>query len=99
MPLTATDVRPSVDEGRKAVGVWMRNEGDGGVPVRVLVTYEALWQSQPSKVRDVVSAWDIFNDAREHFEKLASDRFDADGPDDGTHEGQPFIVLNSEDLL
>lgn len=98
MPLAATNVRPSVDESRNAIGVWMRDGGESGQPVRVFVTYDAIWQSEPSKVRDVISAWEIFNDGRERFEKLASDRFDADGPDDGTHEGQPFIILHANDI-
>ena len=97
MPLIATDIRPSLDEGRKAIGVWMQNEN--GSPVRVFVTCEALWQSEPSKVPDVYSAFDIFVAGRERFEDLASDRYDENGPDDGTHEDQPIVVLHADDIL
>jgi hypothetical protein len=97
MPLTATDVRRSVDDNRKAIGVWMRDEGQ--TPVRVFVTYEALWQSEPSKPRDVFSAIDIFDAGQKRFEELASERYDANVPDEGTHENQPFIVLRAHDVL
>jgi hypothetical protein len=97
MPLTATDIRPSLDEDRKAIGVWMQNER--GSPVRVFVTCEALCQSQPSKVPDVYSALEIFDAERARLEKLASDRYDAEGPDDGSHEDQSIIVLHAEDIL
>ncbi len=96
MPLTATDVRYSVDEKRNAIGVWMRSES--GTPVRVFVTYEALWQSEPSKPQDVIAAVDIFDARQKHFEDLASKHYDAKGLE-GTHEGQPFIVLRSMDFL
>lgn len=78
----------------------MRGEQGGRTEseVRVFVTYEAIWQSEPTKPRDVISAVEIFAAGRERFEKLASDYFDANGPDDGTHEGQPMIILNSNDL-
>jgi Protein of unknown function (DUF1488) len=97
MPLTATDIRPSLDENRKAIGVWMRNED--GSPVRVFVTCEALCQSEPSKAPDVYSALEIFDAGRECFEKLASTYYDKNGPDEGTHEDQPFIVLHADDIL
>jgi hypothetical protein len=97
MPLTATDIRPSLDEDRRAIGVWMRNES--GSPVRVFVTCEALCQSEPSKAPDVYSALEIFHAGRERFEKSASDRYDAKGLDDGTHEDQPIIVLHADDIL
>ena len=97
MPVIATDIRPSLDENRKAIGVWMRNEG--GSPVRVFVTCEALCQSEPSKVPDLYSALEIFDAGRDRFEKLASNRYDAYGPDDGAHEDQPIIVLHADDLL
>lgn len=98
MPLTATDVRRSVDDNRKAIGVWMRDEGSETL-VRVFVTYEALWQSEPSKPRDVFSAVDIFDAGQKRFEELASERYDANGPDEGTHENQSFIVLRTHDVL
>jgi hypothetical protein len=75
----------------------MQNER--GSAVRVFVTCEALWQSDPSQVRDRHSVFGIFNAGRERFEGLASDRYDESGPDDGEHEGQPIIVLRADDIL
>ncbi len=95
MPLTATDSRPVSHDDRKAVGVWMKDQSDS--PIRVFVTYEALWQSDPSQVRDVASALLIFDASRAHLENLASARYDATGADDGKHEGQPIIILRSDD--
>lgn len=85
MPLTATDRPPIAHDHRKTVGVWMQNES--GSPIRVFVTYEALWQSDPSQVRDVASALAIFDASRAHLENLASARFDANGADDSENEG------------
>jgi uncharacterized protein DUF1488 len=81
----------------QSVGAWMLNENK--TPVRVFVTYEALWQSEPSKPQDVAAAIDIFDAGQKHFEDLASKHYDANGPDEGTHDGQPFIVLRSMDVL
>lgn len=97
MPLTATDVRWSVDEKRNAIGVWMSDESK--TPVRVFVTYEALWQSEPSKPQDVAAAIDIFETRQKHLEELASKHYDANGSDEGDHEGHPFITLRSMDVL
>jgi hypothetical protein len=96
MPLTATAIRHSVDENRKAISVWMHDQSL--TPVRVFVTYEALWQSEPSKPHDVAGALEIFEDGRKHFEKLASEHYDANGPDERKHEGQPSITLRSMDV-
>jgi len=94
MPLTATDAPPAPHEDRNAIGVWMRNGGESGPLVRVFVSYEALWQSEPSKAPDAISARDIFIAGRERFEKLASDRYDESGPDDGEHSGHPIIIID-----
>jgi hypothetical protein len=99
MALTATTIKPFLHEFHEppSIGVWMQNES--GSAVRVFVTCEALWQSNPSQIRDRHSAFGIFNAGRERFEKLASDRYDANGPDEGEHEGQPIIVLRARDIL
>jgi hypothetical protein len=96
MPLTATDNKAVAHADRIAVGVWMQN--DSGSLFRAFVTYEALWQSDPSQVRDVHSALLIFNAKRVHFESLASARYDAIGTNEGAHEGRPFIILRSDDI-
>lgn len=95
MPLTATTVRAVPDDDRKAVGIWMENDNS---QIRVFVTYEALWQLDASQVRDVPSALALFDTNRAHLENAASTRYDASGVDDGEYEGQPIIVLRSNDI-
>lgn len=96
MPLTATTSRAIAHEDRMSVGVWMQ---DAGSQIRVFVTYEALWQLDPSCVRDVPSALAIFDANRAHIENLASGRYDATGPDEGIkHEGQPILILRTADI-
>ncbi|MGA9010357.1 MAG: DUF1488 family protein [Xanthobacteraceae bacterium] len=96
MPLTATIVRAVPDDDRKAVGIWMENDNS---QIRVFVTYEALWQIDPSCVRDVASALSIFDANRARLENLASARYDASGADeDGKYEGQPILILRTDDI-
>ncbi len=99
MPLIATDIKPVLHKDRNppSVGVWMQNEN--GAAVRVFVTCEALWQTDPTQVHDTHSALEIFDAGRERFEELASDRYDESGPDDGEHEGQPIVVLRANDVV
>jgi hypothetical protein len=47
----------------------------------------------------VYSALEIFDAGRERFEKLASDRYDESGPDEGIHEDQPIVILQVDDIL
>lgn len=67
--------------------------------IRVFVTYEALWQMDPSCVWDVASALAIFGANRTFLENLASARYDKTGADEGIkHEGQPILILRTEDI-
>lgn len=96
MPLAATTIRAVPDDDRKAVGVWMEDDNS---QIRVFVTYEALWQMDPSGVRDVASALAIFDANRTHLENLASARYDVTDADEGIkHEGQPILILRTDDI-
>lgn len=73
----------------------MQNEN--GSPVRVFVTYEALAQIDPSQIHDLDAALAIFDANRARLENLASIRYDACGADDGEHEGQPILILRTNE--
>jgi hypothetical protein len=96
MPLTATGSRAVPHDDRLAVGVWMKDES--GSPIRVLVTYEGLWQIDPSQVQDVASTLAIFDANRARLENLASSRWDASGAEEDEYEGQPVVILRSDDI-
>ncbi len=82
-----------------AVGFWMSVESiDSDKSVRVLVTYEALSQIDPSQIRDMQAALDVFDRHRPHIEAAASTKFDAQDIEPETYEGQPVIKLRTEDL-
>jgi hypothetical protein len=83
----------------RAVGFWMCVVGtDQAQPVRVLVTYEALAQLDPSQVRDLEAAILIFDKNRSQIEAAASIKFDASEIEPETYEGQPMIKLRTDDL-
>jgi hypothetical protein len=67
-------------------------------PVRVLVTYEALAQLDPSQVRDIEAALSVFDENRPQIEAAASMKFDAGETEPETYEGQPMIKLRTDDL-
>jgi hypothetical protein len=97
MPLTATPNEPTAHSGRMAIGIWMQDENKS--PVRVFVSYEALSQIDPSKVRDLHAALEIFDANRARIEHRASVIYDVRGADeDGEHEGQPILILRSNDI-
>jgi hypothetical protein len=94
----ASDLRNS-DFGRKAIGFWMEVDGAEPVqPVRVLVTYEALWQIDPSQMHDLQAAFAIFDKHRSDIEAAASVKYDSAAPAVDTYEGQPMIILRADDL-
>jgi Protein of unknown function (DUF1488) len=97
MPLTTTSGNGVPDGSRLAIRFWMTSEGISRVAV--FVTYEALWQIDPSHPPDVPSAIGIFNENRARIEEVASNKFDSDGMDDGQHEGRPILIVRSDDLL
>jgi hypothetical protein len=67
-------------------------------PVRVLVSYEALSQFDPTNVRDLHSALENFDRFRSHVESAASRKFDRTGFDPDKYEGMPAIRLTIDDL-
>jgi hypothetical protein len=99
MPLESSGLGRITHSGLKAVGFWMCVEGADPVqPVRVLVTYEALAQLDPSQVRDLEAALLVFDENRPQIEAAASMKFDASEIDPETYEGQPMIKLRTDDL-
>jgi hypothetical protein len=96
MPLTATAIKRTAHDDRKAIGMWMQTESDK--PIRVFVTYEALAHIDPLQINDLDAALAIFDANRTRLENLASARYDASGADEGEHEGQPILILRSNDI-
>jgi hypothetical protein len=74
--------------------------GDPGAVghVWVIVTHEALTQLDPSELPDQHLA--VFSKNRPKIEAVASKKFDQSGtdPDDGEQEGQPVLIIRSDDL-
>ena len=67
-------------------------------PVRVLVSYEALSELDPTNVRDLHGALENFDRFRSQIESAASRKFDRDGFDPDKYEGMPVIRLITKDL-
>jgi hypothetical protein len=91
--------KPLPHSNSRSIGVWMSVEGRTPIqPVRVLVSYEALSQFDPTNVRDLPAALEIFDRFRSQVEAAASRKFDQDGFDADDYEGTPAIRLTSDDL-
>src|ERR1019366_310500 len=100
MPLVS-DIKskPVTHSNLMAIGVWMSVEGRKPIqPVRVVVTYEALTQLDPTNVRDLPAALESFNRFRSRIEAAASHKFDRVGFDADKYEGMPAIRLTADDL-
>jgi len=67
-------------------------------PVRVLVSYEALSELDPTNVRDFHGALENFDRFRSQVESAASRKFDTVGFDPDKYEGMPAIRLTTDDL-
>jgi hypothetical protein len=67
-------------------------------PVRVLVSYEALSELDPTNVRDLDGALENFDRFRSQVESAASHKFDTDGYDPDKYEGMPAVRLSTDDL-
>jgi len=99
MPLTGTGGIGLPNDRRRAIGYWMTNKKARPIePVRVFVTYETLWQLDPTHPQDVPAAIGIFNANRTKIEAAASKKFDAEGHDEGTYDGQPILLVRSQDI-
>jgi Protein of unknown function (DUF1488) len=92
------DTRNS-DFDKGAIGFWMAVDGESPVrPVRVFVSYEALANIDPSQVRDLDGALTTFDMNRSRIDNAASSKFDAAGVEAELYEGQPVIILRTDDL-
>jgi hypothetical protein len=100
MPLVSDGrSKPLSHSNSRSIGVWMSVEGRSPVqPVRVLVSNEALSQFDPTNVRDLHAALEIFDRFRSQVERAASHKFDRVGFDAVKYEGMPTIRLTAEDL-
>jgi Protein of unknown function (DUF1488) len=100
MPLTAVGKPGDPDENLLSVGFWMTITNSTPVrAIRVFVTYEALWEREPTEVPDVRSALKIFEQHRVEIEEAASDKFDANGPEDRLkYQGRPVIRISSDEF-
>jgi Protein of unknown function (DUF1488) len=100
MPLVSDPKsEPLAHSNSRAIGFWMSVEGRTPIqPVRVLVSYEALSELDPTNVRDLHSALENFGRFRSQIESAASRKFDRDGFDPDKYEGMPAIRLITKDL-
>jgi hypothetical protein len=91
---------PSSDDTRAAIGIWMIDDSSSPPrPVRLFITYGALWHLHPQKIRDAVLSLDIFNEKRDFIEAIASDEFDEYGAaDDDFYEGQAVVWIYPADV-
>jgi hypothetical protein len=101
MPLVSDGKsKPLSHSNSRSVGVWMSVEGRRPIqPVRVLVSYEALSQLDPTNVRDLPGALENFDRFRSRVEAAASRKFDRDGFDAEKYEGMPAIRLTADDMM
>jgi len=100
MPLVSDPKsKPLSHSNSRAIGFWMSVEGRTPIqPVRVLVSYEALSELDPTDVRDLHGALENFDRFRSQIESAASRKFDRDGFDPDKYEGMPAIRLITNDL-
>jgi hypothetical protein len=99
MPLVSAGPARQTHSNLKAIGFWMCVDGADPIqPVRVFVTYEALSQIDPSQVRDLDGALTIFDAERASIEATASSKYDIPDIEPEHYEGQPMIVLRTDDL-
>jgi Protein of unknown function (DUF1488) len=100
MPLVSDrKSKPLSHSNSRAIGIWMSVEGQTPIqPVRVLVSYEALSQLDPTNVRDLHGALENFDRFRSQVEAAASREFDSNGFNAEKYEGMPAIRLTADDL-
>jgi hypothetical protein len=100
MPLVSDrKSKPLSHSNSRAIGIWMSVEGLTPIqPVRVLVSYEALSQLDPTNVRDLHGALENFDRFRSQVEAAASREFDRNGFNAVKYEGMPAIRLTADDL-
>jgi hypothetical protein len=101
MPLVSDrQSKPLSHSNSRAIGFWMSVEGRAPIQtVRVLVSYEALSDLDPTNVRDLHGALENFDRFRSQVETAASRKFDGYGFDGQKYEGMPAIRLTTDDLI
>jgi Protein of unknown function (DUF1488) len=101
MPLVSDrQSKPLSHSNSRAIGFWMSVEGRAPIQaVRVLVSYEALSELDPTNVRDLHGALENFDRLRSQVEIAASRKFDSYGFDGQNYEGMPAIRLTTDDLI
>jgi hypothetical protein len=101
MPLVSDpQSKPLSHSNSRAIGFWMSVEGRAPIQtVRVLVSYEALSDLDPTNVRDLHGALENFDRFRSQVETAASRKFDRYGFDAQNYEGMPAIRLTTDDLI
>src|SRR6476646_848178 len=101
MPLVSDrQSKPLSHSNSRAIGFWMSVEGRAPIQaVRVLVSYEALSELDPTNVRDLHGALENFDRFRSQVEPAASRKFDRCGFDGQKYEGMPAIRLTTDDLI
>ena len=100
MPLVSDrKSKPLSHSNSRAIGIWMSVEGRTPIqPVRVLVSYHALSELDPTNVRDLHGALENFDQYRSQVESAASRKFDRHGFDPDKYKGMPAIRLITDDL-
>jgi hypothetical protein len=92
--------KPLSHSNSRSIGVWMSVHGRSPIqPMRVLVSYEALLQLDPTNVRDLHGALENFDRFRSQVEAAASRKFDSHGFDAEKCEGIPAIRLTADDMM
>ena len=101
MPLVSDrQSKPLSHSNSRAIGFWMSVEGRAPIQtVRVLVSYEALSDLDPTNVRDLHGALENFDRFRSQVETAASRKFDRYGFDAQNYEGMPAIRLTTHELI
>lgn len=91
--------KPLPHSNSLSIGCWMSVEGrTPSQPVRVLISYEALSQLDPTNIGNLEGALENFDRFRSQVESAASRKFDKYGFDPERYEGVPAIRLIDVDL-
>jgi Protein of unknown function (DUF1488) len=91
--------KPLLHSNSRSIGIWMSVEGLTPIQaVRVLASYEALSQLDPTNVRDLSRALENFDRFRSLIEAAASCKYDRQGFDPEKYEGMPAIRLTTDDV-
>jgi hypothetical protein len=100
MPLITTGPpSPAINEEGTAIGFWMAETGGNPIqPIWVSVRSAALARVSPRRLHNRIGFQATCEKYRARIEMIASDHFDAVGPDlEGVHEGEPVLTIWSLD--